>query len=67
MMKILKYTEVLYLGVFLLSIYKVYTLWSAGQEFYLFAFFAVVSLGMFFFRRHYRKKFEKRKEDNTKS
>lgn len=65
MMKILRYTEVLYLVVAILASYKVYTLWSANEDFYLFAFFAVISIGMFFFRRHYRKKFEKRKQDNN--
>lgn len=64
-MKILKYTEVLYLVVAILASVKMYTLWRAGQDFYLFAFFAVISIGMFFFRRHYRKKFESRKQDNN--
>lgn len=65
MMKILKYTEFLYLAVALISLYKIYTLWSTGEDYYLFVFFAVISIGMFAFRRHYRKKFEKRKQDNN--
>tara|TARA_R110002049_G_scaffold155557_2_gene320464 strand:- start:2558 stop:2755 length:198 start_codon:yes stop_codon:yes gene_type:complete len=64
-MKILKYTEFLYLAVAIISLYQIYALWSAGEEFYTFVFFAVVSIGMFAFRRHYRKKFEKRKQDNN--
>lgn len=67
MIKVLKYTEYLYLVVAIISLYKIVTLWStAPQETYLFIFFAVVSLGMFFFRRNYRKKFEQRKNDNQK-
>ena len=64
-MKILKYTEFLYLAVAIISLYKIYTLWSAGEDFILFVFFAVVSIGMFAFRRHYRIKFEKRQQDNN--
>ncbi len=67
MIKVLRYTEYLYLVVAIISIYKIVTLWSVSpQETYLFIFFAVVSLGMFFFRRNYRKKFEQRKKDNQK-
>ncbi|MEJ1223264.1 hypothetical protein [Sediminicola sp. 1XM1-17] len=67
MIKVLKYTEYLYLVVAIIAIYKVATLWSiAPEETYIFIFFAVVSLGMFFFRRNYRKKFEQRQNDNQK-
>ncbi len=67
MIKVLRYTEYLYLVVAIISLYKIVTLWSVSpQETYLFIFFAVVSLGMFFFRRNYRKKFEQRKKDNQK-
>ncbi|MEB8327822.1 hypothetical protein OO009_00515 [Flavobacteriaceae bacterium KMM 6897] len=67
MIKVLKYTEYLYLVVAIISVYKIVTLWSiAPKETYIFIFFAAVSLGMFFFRRNYRKKFEKRKNDNQK-
>ncbi|MDT0606746.1 hypothetical protein [Croceitalea rosinachiae] len=67
MVKILKYTEYLYLVVAVASIYKIITLWAAApKETYIFIFFAVVSLAMFFFRRKYRKRFEERarKKDN---
>jgi hypothetical protein len=65
MIKILKYTEYLYLAVALVSIYKIITLWEVDpSETYLFIFFALVSIGMFIFRRNYRKRFEKRKEQN---
>lgn len=65
MIKILKYTEYLYLVVAIFSIYRIVTDWNVNREgTYLFMLFAVVSIGMFFFRRNYRKKFEQRKKDN---
>ncbi len=67
MIKILRYTEYLYLGVFFFSLYRIFTDWNLDrQNAYLFVFFAVVSIGMFFFRRNYRKKFEQRKRDNER-
>lgn len=65
MIRILKYTEYLYLAVALVSIYKIVTLWEVNpSETYLFIFFALVSIGMFIFRRNYRKRFERRKQQN---
>ncbi len=65
MIKILKYTEYVYLIVAFFSIYRIFTDWDNDrQNAYLFVFFAVVSVGMFLFRRNYRKKFEQRKRDN---
>ncbi|RNC92637.1 MAG: hypothetical protein ED555_06055 [Allomuricauda sp.] len=65
MIKILKYTEYLYLAVAIVSIYKIISLWAVEpKETYIFIFFAVVSIAMFLFRRNYRKRFEKRKKDN---
>ncbi|MGB5275207.1 MAG: hypothetical protein WBN18_02625 [Flavobacteriaceae bacterium] len=65
MIKILKYTEYVYLIVALFSMYRIFTDWNTDrQNAYLFVFFAVVSVGMFLFRRNYRKKFEQRKRDN---
>ena len=65
MIKILKYTEYLYLVVAILAVYKIATLWSVNpKETYIFIFFAVVSIAMFLFRRRYRKRFEQRKENN---
>lgn len=64
MIKILRYTEYLYLAVALISIYKIATLWNVDrEETYIFIFFALVSIGMFIFRRRYRKRFEKREAD----
>jgi positive regulator of sigma E activity len=64
MIKILRYTEYLYLAVAIISIYKIATLWNVDrEETYLFIFFALVSIGMFIFRRNYRKRFEKQRRD----
>ncbi len=61
MMRYAKYTEWLYAIVAVLATYKVVTTWGQeGEMTYLFLFFAIFSVGMFFFRRHFRKKFEKR-------
>jgi len=66
MIKILKYTEYLYLAVAAVSIYKIATLWSVNpQDTHIFIFFAVVSIAMFVFRRRYRKRFEQRQKDNN--
>jgi uncharacterized membrane protein len=66
MIKILRYTEYLYLAIFLVSIYEISKLWEVDRErSYLFIFFALVSIAMFLFRRNYRKRFENRKEDET--
>ncbi|MGB5205467.1 hypothetical protein [Eudoraea sp.] len=65
MIKILRYTEYLYLVVAIISVYKTIELWNTNREgTYIFIFFALVSIGMFIFRRNYRKRFEKRKRDN---
>jgi len=65
MIKILRYTEYLYLLVAVVSIYKIVTLWGINpKETYIFIFFAVVSIAMFTFRRRYRKRFEARQKDN---
>nr|WP_289645038.1 hypothetical protein [Maribacter aestuarii] len=65
MIKILRYTEYLYLIVAVFSIYRIFTDWNTDRNSaYLFIFFAVISTAMFFFRRTYRKKFEQRQKDN---
>ncbi len=65
MINILRYTEYLYLAVFAFSLYRIYTDWNVDRQgAYLFVFFAVISIGMFLFRRNYRKKFEQRQRDN---
>lgn len=65
MIKILRYTEYLYLFVAIFSVYKISQVWNADRNYaYLFVFFAVASTGMFLFRRKYRKKFEQRQREN---
>ncbi|MDP5229802.1 MAG: hypothetical protein NWQ38_05370 [Cellulophaga sp.] len=67
MSKFFKYTEYIYLIIGFLSLNVIYSNWSIDrQRAYLFIFFAVISFGMFLFRRNYRLKFEKYKQDNTK-
>lgn len=67
MIRILKYTEYLYLAIALISVYEIWNLWGVNQEkTYLFMFFAVVSAGMFLFRRNYRRRFEKRNDPGRK-
>lgn len=67
MIKFLRYTEYLYLAVALISLYKIGELWNADRDqAYIFVFFAVVSIAMFFFRRNYRRRFEKRREEENR-
>jgi hypothetical protein len=62
--KVLSFTKYIYLIVAALSIFKIKELWSVGgMEFYMYVGFAIASLFMFFFRRHYEKKFEDYKKD----
>lgn len=64
MIRILRYTEYLYLIIAVISVYNLVDLWNMDRDkSYMFAFFAVVSAGMFLFRRKYRTKFEQRKRD----
>jgi len=66
MINILRYTEYLYVIVAGFSIYRIITDWNTDRSMaYFFIFFAVISIGMFLFRRNYRKKFEQRKRDNN--
>jgi len=63
MIKLLRYTEYLYLMVAFFSGYRlIELLGTESDERLLFGVFFVVSIGMFFFRRNYRKKFEKREK-----
>jgi positive regulator of sigma E activity len=68
MIKILRFTEYLYLLVALMAAYKIVTTWGQpDQPLALMGVFLLVSIGMFFFRRNYRKKFEQRQRDNNPS
>jgi len=68
MIKILRFTEYLYLLVAIMAAYKIITTWGQpDQPLSLMGVFLLVSVGMFFFRRNYRKKFEQRQRDNNPS
>lgn len=68
MIKILRFTEYLYLLVAVMAAYKILTTWGQpDQPLALMGVFLLVSIGMFFFRRNYRKKFEQRQRDNNPS
>ncbi len=61
-MKYLKYTPDIYFIASIFFVYKALNSWSQNsQEHLLFFGLATLSLVMFFFRRHYAKKFEERK------
>lgn len=67
MIRILRYTEYLYLIVAFFAGYRLIELLRTdSQERLIFGFFFVVSVGMFFFRRNYRKKFEKRERESDR-
>jgi len=60
-MKAYKISEILYLIICVISIKEAFTLWDVRPEkAYLFVGFAALAIFMFFFRRHYRKKFNRR-------
>ncbi|MDA0678367.1 MAG: hypothetical protein O2937_03780 [Bacteroidetes bacterium] len=64
MIKLLRYTEYLYLIVAFFAGYRLIELLGTdSDERLLFGAFFVVSVGMFFFRRNYRRKFEKREKE----
>ncbi|SHI93072.1 hypothetical protein SAMN04487911_1088 [Arenibacter nanhaiticus] len=65
MIKVLRYTEYLYLAVAVVSLFTIYEEWNVDRDrAYLFVFFAVISIGMFIFKKSYRKKFENRQKNN---
>ncbi len=59
--KIYRLFEYVYLVMAAFSVYLVITNWNTDRgRAYLFAFFAVVAIFMFFFKRNFRKKIEDR-------
>ena len=59
--KIYKLFEYGYIAMALFSIYLVLTNWSENRErSYMFIIFAVVAVGMYFFKRWFRKNMENR-------
>ena len=62
--KIYQLFEYAYIVMFIFAIYMVVTNWETNRDqSYLFAFFGVVAIFMFFFKRRFRKKLEQRDED----
>ena len=63
-MKSYKISEILYYVIAVISVYKLLELWVEDQKRALyFLGFAILSIFMALFRRHYRKKFNRR--DNS--
>ncbi|WP_203295512.1 hypothetical protein [Luteirhabdus pelagi] len=61
--KIYRLFEYVYVAMALFSIYLVWSNWETNRSrAYIFAFFAVVAIFMFFFKRHFRKKIENRSD-----
>ena len=61
--KIYKLFEYGYIAMALFSIYLVVTNWSDNRErSYMFVIFAVVAIGMYFFKRWFRKNMENRSQ-----
>ncbi|WP_416444608.1 hypothetical protein ACH3O9_03940 [Leeuwenhoekiella sp. A16] len=59
--KFFEYAYLIFAGLF---IYETIRIWPTERNrAYLFIFFTVVALGMFFFKKHFRKKYEKNKQD----
>lgn len=60
-MKNHRISEILYWVIAVISIYETFMRWNLNRDrALLFAGFALVSIFMALFRRHYRKKFDKR-------
>ncbi len=64
-MKNHRISEILYWVIAVISIYETFTRWNLNLDrALLFAGFALVSIFMALFRRHYRKKFDKRSKSS---
>jgi len=60
-MKTYKISEILYWIIAVVAIYESYNQWSSNRhKSYIFIVFALLSFFMALFRRHFRKKFNKR-------
>ncbi len=63
--KIYRLFEYAYLAMAAFSVYLTITNWETNRNrSYLFAFFTVVAIFMFFFKRNFRKKIEQRRNQN---
>jgi len=62
--KIYQLFEYAYLAMAAFSVFLVYSNWSENRNrAYLFAFFTIVAIFMFFFKRRFRKKMEERSKN----
>lgn len=60
-MKFFKYFEFAYLFIAAFFLFETVRIWNSERNrAYLFLFFVVIAIFMFFFKRRFRKKFEKR-------
>ena len=63
MSKYFKYIEYAYLIFAALFLFKAYRIWSVEpSKAYVFLFFVVIAVGMYFFKRRFRKKYEHRNQ-----
>jgi hypothetical protein len=63
--KVYKIFEYAYLVMFFLSVFAVMSSWNSDKDrAHLFMFFGAVALFMYFFKRNFRKKLEKRQNKN---
>lgn len=64
MIKLIKFFEIAYLVIAIISILEVVLVYTkVGRIDYMFVLFAAVSVGMFFFRRYYRRRLEQRNKE----
>jgi len=62
--KIYQLFEYAYIGMAIFSVYLVITNWETDRgQAYLFAFFGVLAVFMYFFKRRFRKNIEKRNRE----
>ena len=64
MSKYFKYFEYAYLIIVVLFLFKAYNSWpTEPNQTYFSLFFVALALGMFFFKRRFRKKYEQNQSD----
>ena len=62
-MKAHRISEILHIVIAVISVKEAYALWAIRpNKAYLFLGFAVLAIFMYFFRSHYRKKFNRRNQ-----
>ena len=63
MIKFSKFFEMAYLAVAAFFLFEGIRIWNIDRnQAYIFLFFTVIGIFMFFFRRHFRHKYENRKK-----